>query len=103
MTDTPQPVAVPAGNAAPGAVTRKQRPLSGGLRRRGPMVLLMVVSIVVLFLSLANIASNDAALTGATFAPSIVAICRPAIWHSAHLTYLQPATSSVCSSFTSAC
>lgn len=45
----------------------------GGVQRRGPMLLLMVVSLVVALLSLASIVADDSALHGRTFAPSLVA------------------------------
>jgi len=46
----------------------------GGVQRRGQMLLLLVVSLVVALFSLVSIGSSDSALQGKTFAPSLVAI-----------------------------
>ena len=52
-----------------------------GVQQRGPLVVLLVISLVVGALSLASIRSSNAALLGETFAPSVVAL----IWLTAYI------------------
>jgi oligosaccharide repeat unit polymerase len=58
-----------------------QRSINSGIQRRAPMVLLLVVSFVVLFWSLAEISTDLAELKGGTLAPSVAAL----IWLACYL------------------
>ncbi len=51
-----------------------QAPIRSPVRRRGPLALLLLVSVLVLFFSLLEFSQSDSALRGATLAPSIVGL-----------------------------
>jgi oligosaccharide repeat unit polymerase len=81
MTDKPEVAGVPADGHSPVAAAKNQRPYNTPVRPGSPMIVLMVVSLVVVFLALGNISEEDAALVGATLAPSMVAL----IWLGCYL------------------
>ena len=81
MTEKPEVAGAPANGPTSVAAAKNQRAYNTPIRRSSPMIVLMAVSLVVVFLAMGNISDEDAALVGATLAPSVVAL----IWLGCYL------------------